>query len=1018
MKCFYKKNEMDNIQHDICGHNVLCYDIMDETYIEILEKSVTKIFALSSMSITNLTNFSDVFHDILKYFKKIESYSSDSAIIFYDFVVCSIIRHYSFNVISKVSLFSGTEFQKRHLSNHIHNLLLFVYEILNGIMRIIIELDKGFNESHLNNIDNLNNCILNISALISQIIFILFQTYFSHKNTDISDTFFDDIKTDALIYIQCIELVISFYNNNYLKNDIKNTIKKNILRCCKAVFLCFFSDFVVNFKGFDIFLHILFKAKDTPEYNDIIRLIRHVYDEISKIMFGRSIAVLMEQKFVVWGLLDYIELESLNWVQFQYKLWLPPLFISSWLMPNWHNDCEFTNYCCKLNSQISRAIIDNIRFKIISSNPELSFQVSMSFIFCLQLDEITCKFALDVKFWLLIDLADQSFIIKRIIMLLDIVRRTEFAEQMNLLIVSKYQSLHFFSWLWESSLRCSNRHILMFSNEFTLFWLLRREFFAKINCSITSEFEHLVIFVLTAGKIDNDKETQVYERGFCKNELDRSLIILKRLLNSETWSLCLDVHEHKTMFITVLTELLRWFEKLCSLSILEPAQEKSVIEFVLFIFLDYDIYWVEFQCWNNLIYFLHSVSKNILVEVLIKETLVVKFSDTFISKKYYKNNSPVNAPSNDSETKTLKLFSRIMYLISTLIREFKVLNTLVNSDECETHILNLFRKIIGINQFLIIILIYLPPGHLITQYACSQYELISLLSSSVIDVKYILWFRAIRTFLDHLLVNFILTNLQLFAILSRQGIDSINMPELKFSRFIEIIVYSFSRMDIIIGVILDLIKIYKDEWRTDSTDVICLTMSIIRSIRFFDNKCDSFLINKINDTIQLFRETNGSIFWELISSDIQNMEFLLYVLKEILYGYLCMDCYNSISLDNMDDKKKTCKKCTLVPTDLQLGFLCLAKLCISENVPWIVELKTHLITNYLEKIYDVVFELKIKGYEILYEVLIKIIPTLDVKKPYFICNHDKYNSNKSVSTKSFKLLELDDNEQILAVIVL
>ncbi|CCJ28889.1 unnamed protein product [Pneumocystis jirovecii] len=513
----------------------------------------------------------------------------------------------------------------------------------------------------------------------------------------------------------------------------------------------------------------------------------------------------------------------------------------------------------------------------------------MSFIFCLQLDEIT---------------SDQNN-----------VRRTEFAEQMNLLI--------------------------------TLFWLLQRDILIKTDNFIASEFEHLVIFVLTAGKIDNDKEIQAYERGFCKNELDRSLMILKRLLNSEIWSLYLDVHEVKTMFITVLTELLRWFKKLCSLSILEPVQEKSIMIDIGLSF------------------------NNILIDVLIKETLTVNFSDASISKKYYRNNKSGDTLLSNSDIKTLKLFSKIMYLICTLIREFKVLDALVNSGECESHILNLFRKIIGINQFLIIILLYLPPGHLISQYACSQYELISLLSSSVIDVKYILWFRAIKTFLDHLLINFILTNLQLFAILSRQEIGNINMPNnLKFSRFIEIIVY---------GVTLDLIKIYKDDWKTDSIDVICLAMSIIRSIRFFD-KCDSFLINKINDIIHLFRETNG----ELVSNDIQNMEFLLYVLKEILYGYLCIECYNNISLNNMNDKKKLCEKCTLVPNDLQLGFLHLAKLCISKNAPWIVELKTHLVISYLEKIYDIVFESKIKGYEILYEVLIKIIPTLEIKKPYFI----------------------------------
>ncbi|CCJ28888.1 unnamed protein product [Pneumocystis jirovecii] len=233
------------MQHNICGYNTLY--VLTITCIEILEKSVTKILALSSMSITDLATFTD----------KIENYSFDSAIIFYDFVVCSIIRYYSLNVISKVSLFSGTEFQKRHLSNHIHNLLLF-----------------GISGVYLNNVDNLNNCMLNISTLISKIILTLYQTYFARENNDITNIFFDDIKSDSLRYVQCIELVISFYNNNYLKNDIKN----------------------INFKGFDIFLQIAFKAKDAPEYDDIIKVIRHVYGNISKIVFGRSISVLMEQK--------------------------------------------------------------------------------------------------------------------------------------------------------------------------------------------------------------------------------------------------------------------------------------------------------------------------------------------------------------------------------------------------------------------------------------------------------------------------------------------------------------------------------------------------------------------------------------------------------------------------------------------------------------------------------------------------------------------------------------------------
>ncbi|KAG4306273.1 hypothetical protein PORY_000261 [Pneumocystis oryctolagi] len=978
---------MDNMQN-ICEYDILHSDVIDETYSEILEKLVTKILALSSVSITNLTNFTEVFRDLMKYFKKIKDYSSDSAIVFYDFVVCSIIRHYYLNVISKVSLFSGTEFQKKHLANHIHNCNVY-FLLLNGIMRIILKLDKEFCEFHLNNIDNLSNCMLNISILISQIILILFQTYFARENADILNTFFDDIKCDSLIYVQCIELIISLYNNNYLKKDIKNSIRKNILRC-------------FDFKGFDVFLHIAFKAKDSPEYDDIIRIIRHIYEDISKIIFGRPIYVLMDQKFIVWGLLEYIDLENLEWAQIQYKLWLPPLFISSWLIPNGYNDCEFVNYCYKFGNQISRVIIDNIRFKIISSSPELSFQISMSFIFCFQLDEIT---------------SDQSFIIKRVITLLDNIRRTEFAEQMNLLMVSKYQCLHFFSWLWESSLKCSNSHILTFSDEFVE-WsdFLVINFLFKNSNSIASEFEHLVIFVLTGGKIDNDKNHQVYERGFCKNELDRSLVILKRLLNSENWSLYLDVEDVKTMFILVLTELLRWFKKLCSLSILVSTQEKSIIEFVLFIFLDYDRDWIEFQCWNNLIYFLHSVSKDILTDVFAKETLSVDFSDKIV-KKYCRASNIGNTFSSNS--KTLKLFSRIMYLICTLTREFKVLNTLVTSGECEAHILNLFRKIIGINQFLIIILIYLPPGHMVNQYICSQYEFISLLSSSVIDIKYILWFQTVGKFLDHLLTNFISTNLQLFAILSRQGISNINMPNnLKFSRFIEIMVYGFCRLDIIAGVILDLIKIYKDEWKTDSTDVICLAMSVIRSIRFFD-KCDSFLINKINDTIHFFRQINGSIIWELISSDIQNMEFSLYVLNEILHGYLCIECYSNISFDNLSDKKKLCEKCTLIPTDLQLGLLHLAKLCISENAPWIIELKAHLVTNYLRKIYDIAFESKTKGYEILYEVLIKIIPPLDIKKPFIMSDHDKYEfRNEITSTKLFKLLELDVNEQILAIVVL
>ncbi|KAG4300773.1 hypothetical protein PCANB_002882 [Pneumocystis canis] len=965
---------------------------MNKTYIEILEKSVTEIFALSSMSITNLTNFTEAFHDLLENFKKIENYSSDSAVTFYDFV-CSTIRHYSFNLISKISLFSGTEFQKKHLAKHIHNLLLCVYEVLNGIIRILLESNKAFDECRLNNIDNLYNCILNISILISENILTLFQTYFACENVDISCSFSDDIKTDSLIYLQCIELVFSLYNNNYLKNDVKNNIKKNMLRC-------------FDFKGFDIFLLIAFKAKDTHEYDDIVRIIRNVYDNISKIIFGRTISAFTDQKFIVCGLLEYIELENINWVQVQYNLWLPPLFISSWLIHGGYSDCEFSKYCRKLSSHISKAIIDNIRFKIISSSPQLSFQMSMSFIFCLQLDEITF---------------DQSFVIKRIIILLDNLRRTEFQEQMNLLMISKYQCLHFFSWLWESSLKCPDSQILMFSDEFTLFWLFRREFLLKYNNSIVSEFEHLVIFVLTGGKIDNDNESQVYERGCCKNELDRTLVILKRLLNSENSSSYLDIYDVKTMFNLILTELLRWFKKLCSLSILDSTQEKNVIEFVLFIFLEHDRHWVEFQCWNNFIYFLHSVSRDILTDVFTKETLTVNFNNSCILKKKYENTGSDDIfLDNSSEIKTLKLVSSIMSLICTLIREFEVLGTLITSGEYETEILNLFRKIIGINQFLIIILIYLPPEHLVNQYACSQYEFISLLSSSVVDIKYISWFHAIGRFLDHLFANFISTNLQLFAILSRQGIDNIDMPNnLNFACFIEIMVCSSCRMELIAGVILDLIKIYKSEWKTDSNDIIYLAMSVIRSIRFFD-KCELFLINKINDTIQFFMQTNDSKIWELVSSDIQNMEFLLYVLKEILYGYLCMECFISISSnDILNDKKYPCKKCTLIPSDLQLGFLLLAKLCISENAPWIVEIKAHLITSYLQKIYDIVFESKVKGYEILYEVLIKIIPTLDTKKPFYICEHENYDSqNETVSTELFKLFELDDAEQILAIIVL
>ncbi|KAG4300870.1 hypothetical protein PCK1_002947 [Pneumocystis canis] len=221
------------------------------------------------------------------------------------------------------------------------------------------------------------------------------------------------------------------------------------------------------------------------------------------------------------------------------------------------------------------------------------------------------------------------------------------------------------------------------------------------------------------------------------------------------------------------------------------------------------------------------------------------------------------------------------------------------------------------------------------------------------------------------------------------------------------------------SVILDLIKIYKNEWKADSNDIMCLAMSVIRSIRFFD-KCEPSLINKINDTIQFFMKTNHSKIWESVSSDIQNMDFLLYVLKEILYGYLCMECFISISSNDIfNDKKYPCKNCTLIPSDLQLGFLLLAKLCISENAPWIVEIKAHLVTSYLQKIYDIVFESKVKGYEILYQVLIKIIPTLDRKKPFYLCEYDNYDfQNETVSTELFKLLELDDTEQILAVIVL
>ncbi|KTW31463.1 hypothetical protein T552_00105 [Pneumocystis carinii B80] len=987
----YKEFGLNDKQYEIDEQDILQTEIVNEVYIKILKESVTKILALSSETITNFEKFTDVFHDLLKYFKKVECHSFDSSISFYDFVACSIIHHYSYNVISKISLFSGTELQKKHLANHIHNLLLCVYEVLNGIIRVILEMDKVSDKCHSNNIDNLNNCITNICTLVSQIILILFQTYFSLGNSDILNTFLD-IGNYSITYIKCIELMLFLYNNSYLKNNIRNIVKKAMLRC-------------FDFKGFDIFLQILIRTKDSSDYDDIVKAVQHIYDGISKILFGRSVSIFKDQKFVVSGLLEYIELEKSNWTQIQYNLWLPPLFISSWLVPNERNDCEIIKYCYKLNNQISREIIDNIQFKIISSNPELSFQISMSFIFSFQLDDVT---------------SDKNFIIKRIIMLLDIVRRTEFIEQMNLLMVSKYQCLHFFTWLWESSLKCPSNCIIAFSNDLTLLWLLRRNFLLKYNTSIVSEFEHLVIFVLTGGKIDSDQKSQAYERGCCKDELDRSIIILKRHINLESWSLYLTAQDVKSMFILVLTELLRLFKELCSLSILVPIQEKNIVEFVLFIFLDYDRQWIEFQCWNNLIYFLHSVSKDILMDVFTNETLTVNFNDNYIVKNDRCYNSMDNTSfSNSFETKSLKLFSRIMYLISSLIREFEVLGTSIASGEYETVILNNFRKIIGINQFLIIILIYLPPDHLVNQYACSQYEFISLLSSSIIDVKYISWFRTIGRFLDHLLTIFVSTNLQLFAILSRQGIDNIDMPNnLKFSHFIEIMIYSSCRLDVIAGVILDLIKIYKNKWTTDSTDVICLAMSVIRSIRFFD-KCETFLINKINDTILLFKQTNDSKIWDYVSSDIQNMEFLFYVLKEILHGYLCVECFAGISSENLsNDKKYPCKECILIPNALQLEFLHLAKLCIPQNAAWIVELKTHLLIAYFQKIYDIAFKSKIKGYEVLYEVLKKIIPTLEINKPFISDDVRCDTHNEIVSGELFKLLELDHKEQILAIIVL
>ncbi|EMR10496.1 hypothetical protein PNEG_01208 [Pneumocystis murina B123] len=987
-----KEFGLNDKQYEIDEQDILQLDIVDEVYIKILKESVTKILALSSATITNFEKFTDVFHDLLKYFKKVESHSLDSSISFYDFVACSITRHYSHNVISKISLFSGTEFQKKRLANHIHNLLLCVYEVLNGIIRVILEMDKVFDRCYFNNIDNLNNCIINICTLVSQIILILFQTYFSRENSDILNTFLD-IKNDSITYIKCIELMLFLYDNSYLKNNIRNIVKKAMLRC-------------FDFKGFDIFLQILFKTKDSSDYDDIVKAVQQIYDGISKIIFRRSASIFKDQKFVVWGLLEYIELEKSGWTQIQYNLWLPPLFISSWLVPNERNDCEIIKYCYKLNNQISREIIDNIQFKIISSSPELSFQMSMSFIFSFQLDEVT---------------SDQNFIIKRIITLLDNVRRSEIVEQMNLLMVSKYQCLHFFTWLWESSLKCPSNYILAFSDDLTLLWLLRRNFLLKYNSSIVSEFEHLVIFVLTGGKIDSDQKSPVYERGCCKDELDRSIIILKRQINFESWLLYLTAQDVKSMFVIVLTELLRLFKELCSLSILVPIQEKNIIEFVLFIFLDYDRQWIEFQCWNNLIYFLHSVSKEILMSVFTNETLTLNFNDNYIVKKdLYYNSMDNTSFSNSFETKTLKLFSRIMHLVSSLIREFEVLGTSIASGEYESVILNNLRKIIGINQFLIIILIYLPPDHLVNQYACSQYEFISLLSSSIIDVKYISWFQTTGKFLDHLLTIFVSTNLQLFAILSRQGIDNIDMPNnLKFSHFIEIMIYSSCRLDVIAGVILDLIKIYKNKWTTDSTDVICLAMTVIRSIRFFD-KCETFLINKINDTILLFKQTNDSKIWEYVSSDIQNMEFLFYVLKEILHGYLCVECFAGISSENLsNDKKYPCKKCILIPNGLQLEFLHLAKLCIPQNAAWIVELKTHLLIAYLQKIYDIAFESKIEGYEVLYQVLKKIIPTLEIKKKPFICDDVKCDSqNEIVSSELFKLLELDHKEQILAIIVL